>query len=86
MEKKIKREVNNNDMGRRFENTLWKEMCNRWWGFESYVGRHFTRQEGYCLFRPLYAGESLYDAPVWDRVLKDLDDWRVENESFRKST
>ena len=68
-----------------FENRLWKEMCNRWWGFESYVGRHFTRQEGYCLFRPLYAGESLYDVPVWDRVSKDLDVWRVENESFRKS-
>ncbi|NDI04233.1 MAG: hypothetical protein EBY77_08835 [Rhodobacteraceae bacterium] len=43
-----------------FENRLWQEMCNRWWGFESYVGRHFTRQEGYCLFRPLYRGEALY--------------------------
>jgi hypothetical protein len=69
-----------------FENRRWQEMCNRWWGAESYVGKHFSRDEGYCLFRPLYRGESLYESSTWEKVLPDLEQWREEHESFRSNT
>lgn len=67
-----------------FENKRWRDMCQRWWATESYVGRHFTREEGYCLFRPLYSGESLYDDSTWKSVLKDLEIWRQDYELFAK--
>lgn len=58
----------------------WRGVCSRWWASESYVGRHFTREEGACLFGEMAPGESLYHHQIWDRLRVDLDNWRKENE------
>ena len=59
----------------------WKRVCTKWWGSESYVGRHFTKEEGACLFGELLSGESLYETTTWSRISPALEDWRKENGS-----
>ena len=53
----------------------WRGICKRWWASESYVGRHFTREEGACLFGEI-TGSSLYDPQTWDYVSSELEKWR----------
>lgn len=57
-----------------FENKNWKNMCDQWWSTESYVGRHFTREEGYCLFGNDVG--NLYEAHTWNRIEPSLEQWR----------
>lgn len=54
----------------------WRNICSRWWASESYVGRHFTKEEGACLFGKMEPGESLYHHQMWDRLRVDLQNWR----------
>lgn len=57
----------------------WRVICQRWWGTESYVGRHFSREEGYCLFHQLDYG-SLYEPELWQSLDLELEQWRTDNE------
>jgi len=57
----------------------WRNICNRWWGSESYVGRQFTREEGACLFGEMLPGESLYEHHTWNRINSELENWRKNN-------
>lgn len=62
-----------------FEAPNWTETCNRWWGSESYVGRHWASDEGYCLFADLgrKRAASVYDKGLWDNQLREeLEQWR----------
>ena len=57
----------------------WRVICQKWWGTESYVGRHFSREEGYCLFHQLDYG-SLYETELWQSLDLELEKWRTDNE------
>lgn len=59
-----------------FSNKNWQQMCNQWWAAESYVGRHYTREEGYCLFG--HNVGSLYEHGTWERLKPQLELWRTE--------
>ena len=59
-----------------FTNKNWKEMCETWWAAESYVGRHYTRDEGYCIFGA--NSGSLYEHSTWEKLKPELDKWRTE--------
>jgi len=59
-----------------FMNRRWKDMCDNWWAAESYVGRHYNRDEGYCLFG-LNPG-NLYEYQTWERLKPELEIWRTE--------
>jgi len=60
------------------ENPKWRQTCHRWWGAESYVGRHWWPQETHCLFGEHTGGGSLYDVHTWKRVDKELSEWRSQ--------
>lgn len=60
-----------------FANPHWRNTCSNWWLSESYVGRHWTRDEGYCLFGDNIVNGSLYHASTWaDRIDKELEEFR----------
>jgi len=61
-----------------FANPLWKSVCARWWGSESYVGRHWSHDEGYCLFADNTAASSAYNHEMWaNRYNAELEQWRA---------
>ena len=62
-----------------FGNRNWKSTCGRWWGAESYVGRHFHHDEGYCLFGDGCAGGAQYHESTWLRLRPELIAWRKAN-------
>lgn len=61
------------------ENENWEQLCNKWWGTESYVGRHWWPDEGYCLFGDHTGGGSLYDKQTWVRLDMELERWRSDS-------
>ena len=63
----------------RLNQRRWRGVCKRWWASESYVGRHFTREEGACVFGEI-TGSSLYDHKTWESVNSELEKWRKVNE------
>ena len=58
----------------------WKTTCPHWWGAESYVGRLFHRDEGFCLFGDHIAGGTMYINDTWLRLRPALTDWKDDNE------
>ena len=67
-----------------FSNRSWKVMCDKWWASESYVGRHFASNEGYCLFGDNTVGGSMYKDETWNKVDLMLEDWRANHQSVIK--
>ena len=59
-------------------------MCDKWWASESYVGRHFASNEGYCLFGDNTVGGSMYKDETWNKVDLMLEDWRANHQSVIK--
>lgn len=63
----------------------WRKTCNRWWGSESYVGRYWAANEGFCLFGDLGRSRAAvcYEPQTWiDRLREELKDWRSMKDSF----
>jgi hypothetical protein len=66
----------------------WRRIDRFWSGVEPYPSLHFARDEAGLVFhrwgRPDAAGESLYHADYWDRVIHPaLVAWRVKHERDR---
>lgn len=58
-------------------NSNWRDICNRWWAAESYVGRHWTQEEGYCLFGDNVKGGAMYNDSTWVQMDEALKAWRI---------
>jgi len=68
-----------------FTNQHWQSTCNHWWGSESYVGRHWSHDEGYCLFADNVVASSTYSQEMWaTRYDAELDQWRSSKHSVNQ--
>lgn len=68
-----------------FRNKAWQQMCNQWFAAESYVGRHFASDEGFCLFGDHISGGSMYKHETWARLEPELEEWRKTHERIRRA-
>ena len=68
-----------------FKNKSWKQMCAQWFAAESYVGRHFAAEEGFCLFGDHITGGSMYKHETWARLQPELEEWRKTHERIGRS-
>lgn len=63
----------------------WEYIDKSFFGIESYVGSHFLREEGACLF--MDNTQDLYQQNYWDSdVVPALDHWRLRNSARSSHT
>lgn len=63
-----------------FSNPRWRITCPHWWGSESYVGRHWPADHGFCLFADnINSTGACYKPEFWqDRLDADLETFRTK--------